>query len=180
MNEIEKGILFRGKFLNLVKKEGWEFVERVGSTGIVAIVAITDQNELILVEQYRAPVGKRVIELPAGLVGDVKGEESEELVKAAQRELLEETGYEASQWSFLTEGPPSAGLSSEVISFFKARNLKRIHEGGGDGNESIQVHMVPLSDIKSWLRKKEKEGALIDYKIYAGLYFIECDKQSSN
>ena len=84
-----------GKFIRLVRKGTWEYVTRKGVCGIVAMVALTDDGKLVFVEQDRPPVGKRVVELPAGLAGDKAGEEDEALADAARRELLEETGYEA-------------------------------------------------------------------------------------
>jgi ADP-ribose pyrophosphatase len=165
------GVLFEGHFLR-VKKEGrWEYVERHKTSGIVAILPITDDNELILVEQFRVPVNKRVIEIPAGLAGDLEGSENEDLTEAARRELLEETGYEAKEMDYLTEGPPSAGLSTEIVTFFRARGLKKVSPGGGDGSENIQVHAVPLAELDSWIATKRQEGCLVDYKIYAALFF---------
>ena len=167
----DAGILYEGRFLR-VKKEGrWEYVERPWASGIVAVLAITEAHELILVEQFRIPVGKRVIEIPAGLSGDIAGAENEALAEAAKRELIEEAGYEAERMEFLTEGPPSAGLSTEVVTFFRARGLTKVSAGGGDGSEEIQVHLVPLAQIDSWIEAKRVEGCLIDYKVYAVLYF---------
>jgi len=101
-----KQLLYSGKHVHFVKVGGWEFADRPHISGIVAIVALTSKGEALLVEQFRPPVGKSVIELPAGLSGDVAGSAKEELVEAARRELLEETGYEAGEMVFLTEGPP--------------------------------------------------------------------------
>jgi ADP-ribose pyrophosphatase len=167
---VDAEVLFEGRYLT-VKKEGrWEFVARNNPGGIVVILAITDEQKLILVEQFRAPVNARVIELPAGLVGDIVGKEHESLHAAAKRELLEETGYEAEQMEYLMDGPPSAGLSSEVVTFFRARGLQKISEGGGDKTENIVVHAVPVADLRPWLSDKVKAGFMIDYKIYAALY----------
>ena len=166
-----KVTLCEGKHLRLVVRDNWEYVERTKTTGIVSILAVTDDQKVILTEQYRPPVDRRVIELPAGLAGDVAGAEAEELLAAAQRELREETGYEARQFDFLFEGPPSAGATSEVISFFRATGLRRVGPGGGEGTESIQIHEIPLSAAEKWLQQKYGEGVLIDPKVYAGLYF---------
>lgn len=164
-------VLFEGHFLRLKKEGRWEYVERCKTSGIVAILPVTDNNELILVEQFRVPVNQRVIEIPAGLAGDIEGSENEDLAEAARRELLEETGYEAQTMDYLTEGPPSAGLSTEIVTFFRARGLRKVSAGGGDGSENIQVHVVPLAELDSWIATKRKEGCLIDYKIYVTLYF---------
>jgi ADP-ribose pyrophosphatase len=169
--KLASDVLFEGHFLRVRRKDRWEYVERRKASGIVAILAITDKQELILVEQFRVPVNKRVIEIPAGLAGDIKVEENEALAEAAKRELLEETGYEAERMEYLTEGPPSAGLSTEVVTFFHALGLKRVAEGGGDRFENIQVHAVPLAELKPWIETKRKEGCLVDYRVYAALYF---------
>lgn len=165
--------LWKGRFLQVKHRKNWEYVTRPNCTGIIAVVAVTREKKLILVEQFRPPVNCRVIELPAGLAGDIEGEEREGLERAARRELLEETGYEARTWKWLTRGPSSAGLTDEVIDFFKATNLKRVAEGGGDSNEDITVHEVPLARVNAWLKARQKDGLLIDYKVQAGLYFVK-------
>ena len=169
-NNLPPEILFEGHFLSVRKKGHWEYVERHNASGIVAILAITDNRELILVEQFRIPVNKRVIEIPAGLAGDIEGKENEALVEAAKRELLEETGYEAQRMEYLTEGPSSAGLSTEVITLFRAHDLKKASQGGGDESENIQIHVVPLAELNSWIESKQGEGCLVDYKVFAALY----------
>lgn len=168
-----KKTLCRGKHLQFVVQDGWEYVDRPAISGIVVIVAKTPAGKLLLVEQHRPPVAAKVIELPAGLAGDVSGAETEELIEAAKRELLEETGYSARKWQVLFAGPPSAGVSSEVVTFLTATGLRRVAKGGGEGKERIKVHEVPLSTVDSWLRKKQKRGVLIDPKVYAGLYFAQ-------
>ncbi|GAB3675516.1 NUDIX hydrolase [Salinisphaera aquimarina] len=165
-------ILHDGDFLRLKRIDTWEYVERANARGAVIIVAVTDADELLLVEQPRLPMGANVLELPAGLVGDIAGEEDEELAIAAARELEEETGYRAGRLEFLTAGPPSAGLANETISFFRAHDLTRIGAGGGDDSEDIIPHAVPLAGIESWLQQRREEGLLVDPKIFAGLYFL--------
>jgi hypothetical protein len=96
---------------------------------------------------------------------------------AATYEELSESDKDADRaWAkkvleLLTEGPPSAGLSTEIVTFFRARGLKKVSEGGGDGSENIQVHAVPLVELDAWIKTKRKEGCLVDYKVYAALYF---------
>jgi ADP-ribose pyrophosphatase len=169
----EPRVLFEGKHLR-VKAEGrWEYVERCKAKAGVVIVALTPENKLLFVEQYRIPVCSRVIEFPAGLAGDLEEHSDEELEVAAKRELLEETGYSSDSWECLSSaGPPSAGLSNELVVFFRARNLSKISQGGGEENENITVHQVPLLEVECWLQEKRTAGALIDPKIYAGLYFL--------
>ena len=160
-----------GKFVRLVRQGKWEYAGRKGVSGIVGIVAVTDDRRLVLVEQHRPPVGKRVIELPAGLAGDSAGHEREDLADAARRELLEETGYEAAELTRVAEGAASAGMTDEVITLFLARGLRKAGEGKGDGSEDITLHEVPLAEAARWLDARTREGKLIDLKVYAGLYF---------
>jgi len=164
--------LHEGAHIHLVRTGRWEYATRPNITGIVYIIAITDEEEVILTEQHRIPVGGKVIELPAGLAGDVTGQETEALELAARRELLEETGYEADRFERLTAGPPSSGITSEVVTLFRARGLRQVGPGGGDANEDITVHKVPLTRVREWLAERQREGFLVDPKIFAGLYFV--------
>jgi len=165
-----KVTLYEGKYLRLCLEDRWEWVERVNCTGVVVIVGKTPENRAILVEQYRIPAKTSVIEFPAGLVGD--NGRCEALQTAAERELLEETGYSAAEWALVAEGPPSAGMSPETISIFLAKGLKKIGPGGGDHTESIIVHEVEMGEIDAWLKRQTDAGKQIDPKIYAGLYFL--------
>lgn len=162
--------LFKGKYLSLVKEGHWEYADRVGATGAAIIVAVTPEERVLLVEQYRIPVHARTIELPAGITGDSGENESD--ADAAKRELLEETGWSAEKIEELTTGPASSGLTSETVTLFLATDLTRVHGGGGIENEKITVHEIPLRDLDQWLGAKQTEGCLIDPKIYAGLYFL--------
>lgn len=164
-------VLAEGRFARLVAQDGWEWVERVNARGAAVIVAVTPDGRLLLVEQYRIPLGRRVIELPAGLVGDTPGSEQEPMAEAARRELLEETGYEAAEMEFLAEGPGSAGLTSESYGLYLARHVRRAGSGGGDPSEDIEVHAVPLEKVEGWLDEKRRQGIMVDPKVYAGLYF---------
>src|SRR5215217_2368900 len=159
-----------GKFVRLVRQGKWEYAKRKGVSGIVGIVAVTNDRELVLVEQDRAPVGKRVIELPAGLAGDSAGHEREDLADAARRELLEETGYSAREMKRVAEGAASAGMTDEVITLFVATGLKKTGDAKGDGSEDITVHEVAVGEVMAWLDARTREGKLVDLKVYAGLY----------
>jgi ADP-ribose pyrophosphatase len=167
----EKKLIASGKYMNVVVRRGWEYVERTNVSAIVALIAVTDDGRILLTEQYREPVGNRVVELPAGLVGDVPGRESEDLRAASQRELMEETGYRAERFEELIVGPPSAGITSEIVTFFRATGLRKVGAGGGDDSERITVHEVPLARADQWLRERAKQGVLVDPKVYTGLYF---------
>jgi len=171
VNIPERRVLGEGRFVRLVAEGHWEWAERVNISGAVMIVALTESRELVLVEQYRIPLHARVIELPAGLAGDSAAPAGETLVTAARRELTEETGYQADDWEHLVEGPTSAGMTSETYSVFLARNARRVGPGGGDANENIQVHVVPIDRVEAWLAKRRREGVLVDPRVYLGLYF---------
>ncbi|HEV2692568.1 MAG TPA: nucleoside 2-deoxyribosyltransferase domain-containing protein [Verrucomicrobiae bacterium] len=164
--------LCSGKFLALIKEGHWEYVERVNSPGAAIIVAVTAEQKLLLVEQYRIPLHCRVIELPAGMIGDDPGSSGESHAGAARRELLEETGYDAGKMEPLFTSPSSAGLTSERVTLFMASQLRQVGKGGGVEHEEITVHEVPLTEINDWLEAKAKAGFLVDAKVYAGLYFV--------
>ncbi len=166
-----KQTLFTGRFLAVVREGHWEYAERVNATGAAIILAVTDDQNLLLVEQYRIPVHAQTMELPAGIIGDEPGTSKESHTEAARRELLEETGYDAEHIEPLTTGPASSGLASEVVTLFRAKGLRRAGQGGGVGREEITVHEVPLSTVREWLAAKAKSGVLVDPKVYAGLYF---------
>ena len=163
---------FHGRYLNLLERDGWEFASRSNASGVVVLVAVTSDEEIILVEQYRKPVEALVIELPAGLVGD-HADPDEPVLLAAARELEEETGYAATHLEVLMTCPSSAGMSDEMISFVLAKGLTRVGPGGGDDSEDIEVHIVPLKDVDAWLTRQQSTGKLMDPKIYAGLYWLE-------
>jgi ADP-ribose pyrophosphatase len=165
-------ILAEGRFLRLLAGSGWEWVERVNASGAAVIAAVTEDRQLVLVEQYRVPMGQRVIDLPAGLVGDEPGGADEPMIEAARRELFEETGYEADQLRRVVSGPASPGLTTEVYTLFLALGARHVGRGGGVASERIQVHVVPLAEVEAWLDRRREEGMMIDPKIYLGLYFI--------
>lgn len=163
-------LLGKGRHLALVRSGGCEWVERTVSKGVVIVVAITDDDELILIEQFRGAVGRRVVELPAGLVGDLPGTEDEDFAAAGGRELLEETGYRAGKLERLIEAPSSAGTSNEIFNIFSATQLEKVGPGGGEEGEDLTVHLVPLASLMSWLEERRVDGALIDTAIFAGLF----------
>ena len=170
MNEARVRVLGSGRYLTLLDDNGWEYVTRPNVKGVVVIVAITDDDKLLLVEQHRPAVGRKVIELPAGLVGDVDAGES--LIVAAERELIEETGFEAREMVALAEGPVAVGVSDETVSFFHARAPRRVGTGGGDASEEITTHEVPLPELRRFLADRAAAGLAVDPKIYAGLFLV--------
>jgi len=164
-------ILAEGRFLRLARRGRWEYAERVHPRPAVVIVAITPARELVLVEQFRVPLQARVIELPAGLVGDVPGDDHPDSRHHAQRELVEETGFQARSMKRVFGGPVSAGFGTETVEFFLAQGLRRVGSGGGVDGEQIEIHLVPLDRVESWLKRRTRQNRLADPKIFAGLYF---------
>ncbi len=171
----EKNIttLYEGQFLRLQKNGRWEYAERVNARGAAFILAITAQDEILLVEQHRVPLNRRTIELPAGIIGDLAEHASESITHSAVRELEEETGYRAARAEIVLEGPVAAGLTSEMLYLVRARDLVQVHAGGGDDSENITVHAVPLKQAHEWLEHRRSEGLLIEPRIYTGLYFAQ-------
>ena len=168
MSELET--LFETRWLRLHRIGHWDFVVRPHSENCVGILAITPEDEIILVEQFRIPIQKHVIEIPAGIVGDEPEFLGESLASTAARELLEETGYRAGKIEKLIATPTSAGLTSEFIHLFHATELTRENEGGGTGVEDITVHHVPLTKLRDWLHDQEAAGKVVDFKIHAALW----------
>lgn len=152
------------------ERDHWEYAYRTNASGVVVIVPVTEAGELVLVEQYRVPVNSRVMELPAGLVGD-DADPGESLQQAAQRELIEETGFRAASFQELLTCPSTPGMSDEIVTIYFASGLQRVGPGGGDGSEDIIVHIVPLVEVEGWLEARLAEGILLDPKIYAGLFW---------
>src|SRR5712691_6897570 len=100
-----------GKHLLLLDNDDWEYVERKKGKEAVAIVAVTDDDRVILTEQFRKPVNARVIDWPAGLVGDEDENSTPE--ETARKELIEEAGYDCESVELVARGPSSPGITSE-------------------------------------------------------------------
>ena len=167
--------LYAGRYLRMCRRGTWEYAERVNPQGAVVIVAITPDDRVLMVEQYRIPIQSRTLEFPAGLVGDESAFANESWRESAQRELLEETGWEAAHIDSIMAGPSSAGMTTEVMRFVRASGLRQINAGGGDPSENIIVHQVPRAEIARFVAAKMAEGYAIDPKVYAGIYFLTHD-----
>ena len=108
-------ILYEGPWLRMVRRGRWEYAERTHGNGMaVIIIAVTPDDEVLFVEQFRVPLGRRTIEMPAGLVGDDHAHDT--LESAARRELIEETGWEPARVDVLLVGPTSSGVALAVMS----------------------------------------------------------------
>jgi len=165
-------VVYEGKYQRMVVRGSWEYSERTHAGGLAAIIiAVTPDDNVLFVEQFRVPLQANTIEMPAGLVGDIDAGESIE--DSAVRELEEETGWTAEHAEVLMIGPTSSGASSEKIAFVRATGLRRVGEGGGDASEDITVHEVPRARSAAWLVEKMGQGYQLDAKLWAGLWMIE-------
>ena len=154
---------YTGRFLSMYDREGWEYVSRSRGHNVVGIVAVTPDDKLVLVEQFRPPVNNRVLELPAGLVADEDAEEDP--LHAARRELLEETGYVSDSWHHFATGLSSSGLSDESLEILVALDARREGPGGGVDGERIDTILVPLDEIHALVQRRNRSGELLDLKI---------------
>ena len=151
-----------GKFVLAKRRGRWEYASLARGIRAAVILAI-DAGEVILVEQYRVPIGKVCLEMPAGLIGDET--EGEDALESAARELEEETGYIAAQWEDLGEFWSSPGMVTESYTLLKATGLTRVGNGGGTEHEDIVVHRVPLTRIAEFIAGHRAKGHAIDSKL---------------
>jgi ADP-ribose pyrophosphatase len=161
--------VWEGRFIRVEVAEHphgiWEYARRQRDISAAVILALTDADELVLVEQYRIPLGCPCIELPAGLIGDdAIGESAQD---SAARELQEETGFVASHWQYLGEFASSPGMVGETFHFFKATGLRRVSAGGGVAGEGIEVHVVPRGGLQAFIDSARARGCAIDVRIAA-------------
>lgn len=175
MEIINKKIVWEGKFLRSLiltyrDKSGnlrnWEAVERVNCSGIVVIIPVTEDNEFLLIRQFRPVLDSFVVEFPAGL-----NDRGESLLDSANRELIEETGYTADEFIFLADGPVSSGMSTEILSVFIGKNARHAaatlkERYPADESENIEVIKTPVEDIYKTLDTCRRNGDYIDLKVY--------------
>lgn len=157
-------IVWQGRFVTAKVRGKWEYVSRARGIRAAVIVAIDEHDHVILVEQFRVPLGKVCIELPAGLIGD--GDDLGEAPElAGARELEEETGYRAARMENLGEFWSSPGMVTESYTLLRAHGLTRIGPGGGTPGENITVHRVPLADLDRFIAERRALGDAIDGKL---------------
>jgi ADP-ribose pyrophosphatase len=175
MKVVNRTSLWKGKFLetiliSYIDRNGvlrdWEAIDRINAKGVAVIIPITEQNELILIKQYRPALNKYVIELPAGLV-----EDDEDYMATGRRELIEETGYSSSDLTLLTEGVISTGINTEEWRVVIANNVKEaspevLANHSGDDNEDIEVLKVSLDGLYTALENLRSDDVAVDLRIY--------------
>ena len=162
--DLPEEIRWQGKFIAAKQRGKWEYVGRARGIRAAVIVAV-DDGHVLLVEQFRVPLGKPCLELPAGLVGDVAGSEDETVELSAARELEEETGYRPDRIEMIGEFASSPGMVSETFSLVRAVGLTKVGEGGGVPGEDITVHRVKLDGIADFVADKRATGTMIDVKL---------------
>jgi ADP-ribose pyrophosphatase len=161
-HDLPEDIRWQGKFIVAKTRGKWEYVGRTRGVRAAVIVAV-HEGHVLLVEQYRVPLGRPCLELPAGLVGD--HEEGEEIEIAAARELEEETGYRPERIERIGEFSSSPGMVSETFTLVRATGLTKVGEGGGVPGENITVHRVPLADVGTFMAERRAAGVMMDVKL---------------
>jgi ADP-ribose pyrophosphatase len=137
--------------------------EYINHPGAVAVLALLDNGNLVMERQYRYPPQREFIELPAGKI-----DHGEDILVCAKRELLEETGYVASEWTHLTTAWPCIGYADERMEYFLARGLT--HQGSSlDDGEFLEVFELSLQEAIEWIRL----GKINESKTIVGLFWLE-------
>jgi ADP-ribose pyrophosphatase len=174
--DLPEQVMWEGRFITARTRGRWEYVGRARGIKAAAILALDvdpdGTRHVILVSQYRVPISRFCLEIPAGLVGDDAGAEGEEATAAAARELEEETGYRAGTLEVLGEFYSSPGMVSECFTLLKATGLERIGEGGGTEGENITVHRVALRDLSRFVAEWRRAGHAVDVRIALFLNFL--------
>lgn len=161
--DLPEQIHWEGKYIVAKTRGRWEYVSRARGIRAAVIIAIDPEDHVILVEQYRVPLGRACIELPAGLIGDET--EGEDPTEAAARELEEETGFRAGRIEVLGEFHSSPGMVSESFTLLRAHDLTKIGPGGGTESEQITVHRVPRASLPAFIADRRAKGDAMDVKL---------------
>ena len=162
--------VFHGVLLDVRKDrvrlpDGGESIrEYIVHPGAVVIVPVLDDGSLLFENQFRYPLQRDFLELPAGKI-----DAGEAIETTARRELLEETGYVADSWSHLGVMHPCIGYSNERIEIFLARGLRKVAEPSLDHNEFLDVLTLPLGEAILAVR----DGRITDAKSITALFWAE-------
>lgn len=167
--DLPEQVEWQGRFITAKTRGRWEYVGRARGIRAAAIIAIDEDADgtrhVILVSQYRVPLSRFCLEIPAGLVGDHDDNADEDARIAAARELEEETGYRAEKLEVLGEFYSSPGMVSEAFTLLRATRLTKVGEGGGVSDENINVHRVPLDRLADFVAQWRAAGHGVDVRI---------------
>ena len=142
--------------------------ELIKHPGAVAVIALTPENKIILVEQYRKALERSLVEIPAG-----KLEPGEEPVRSAERELEEETGYECSKMEHITSFYTSPGFADELVHMYLAHDLRvKENAAGLDEDEFVEVLELTLEEAEEYI----KEGRIKDAKTAYAVQYLQLKK----
>ncbi|MGB7405144.1 MAG: NUDIX hydrolase [Pacificimonas sp.] len=162
--------VWQGKYITVQKDGTWEYVDRAAGLGAAVVIAVTDDDELILISEPRVPLGCDCLGFPAGIVGDEDAGEAP--ADSARRELEEETGWRAERMERIGEFASSPGLTSESFTLFRAHDLMKVGKGGGVDGEEITVHLVPRATAPAFIEEARATGMAIDVKLIACLRLL--------
>lgn len=135
----------------------------------INVIALTHENEIVLVEQYRAGIHETTLEIPGGMV-----DEDESPLHSAKRELLEETGYSSSDWQYLGKTSSNPAILSNYTHLYVAKNCKKVNQQQPDGSEDIEFHTMPLSDFLEFVKNGTVHHAIVlsavsKFLLYSGM-----------
>lgn len=165
---ITSSTVFRGALLHVCRDEvrlpdGATAVrEYIRHPGAVMMVPLLDDGRVVLVRQFRYPLGRHFIEVPAGKI-----DAGESPLDTARRELREECGYTAARWEHLRTIHPCIGYSDERIELYLARGLEHVGHAPDD-EEFLEVLTVPLAQALAWVR----DGTITEVKAVIGLMMV--------
>jgi ADP-ribose pyrophosphatase len=161
-HDVPPQVMWQGRYISAVKRGRWEYVSRTGCTHAVVVLA-EHEGKVILIEQYRVPVGGRCLELPAGLVGDE--DEHATIEDTAVKELEEETGFTCDRVERVGEFHSSPGMVAESFTLVRAHGVRRVGHGGGNHDEDITVFLVRREDISEFIAERRAAGSAVDVKL---------------
>jgi ADP-ribose pyrophosphatase len=162
--DLPEEIRWQGRFVIAKQRGRWEYASRARNIRAAAILAVED-GHVLLVAQYRVPLGRICLEIPAGLIGDEGGSQGEGAEDAARRELEEETGYRADRMENLGEFHSSPGMVSESFTLLRAHGLSKVGEGGGVDGEDIVTYRVALNDLPDFVADWREAGHAVDVRL---------------
>ena len=131
------------------------------------IVALTKNDEVILVKQYRHGICDVLLEFPGGVV-----EDGEDPIDGARRELLEETGYQASNWTQVGQIYPNPALQTNTLFCYLALDAEKVSDQNLDAGEDIEVHLLPLDELIELAKRGQFQHGLMTAVLFSALAYL--------